>query len=249
MKKSRKDNISKNTVYLILILIIVYFVAYLIYPNIIDVVKKIITPEIQKQYYVSSTLSNENREVAKGITAEDAYIVPLSNAIALLIIMLLIFVTANRLIRKLYDKGITFTGMHKIVKLLEITLIFAGIFVFVYKLNSIDTKYGIYKDVFNDTSDLSYYPVEELPVAVDYLHDDINIFGKIQMFLILNSDIIVRLLEIIVAISGALLLPLKYCVERENENKKKQEYKKMKSDVISQVIENLNRKSQKEKKL
>ncbi len=65
-------------------------------------------------------------------------------------------------------------GMHKIVKTLEIALVFAGIFVFVYKFNSIDTKYGINKDVLNET----------------------------------------------------LLLPLKYCVEKENENKNEQEYEK-----------------------
>ncbi len=248
MNKKDKEKISKRTMLLILVLIIAYVLGIFIYPSLSSWVKKSLTPKIQRKYYVNSTISDENGEVVKVITAEEAYIVPLSKSISLIIMMVLIISISYFVICKSYKKDKRFKGISKIVAILEIILIFAGIFVFVYKLNNIKPNYGIYKDTFNDVSNLSYYPVVELPFAVDYLHGTMNLFERLQMIIIMNSDKIIKALEVIISISGAVLLPFKYCVSLENEIKKQQDYKKIKSDVHSQVTEDLKRKMKKERK-
>ena len=46
-----------------------------------------------------------------------------------------------------------------------------------------------------------------------------------------------------------MVLPLEYCVSMEDEKKKLQEYEKIKSDLKSQVTDNVLRKLKKENKL
>ena len=67
------------------------------------------------------------------------------------------------------------------------------------------------------------------------------------MIFLVNTGEIVRLCEIIISISGAMLLPLKYCASIEDEKKKQQDYEKIKLDVYSQVTGNVLRKLKKEK--
>ncbi len=249
MNDNTKEKISKSTMVLILVLIITYRIGFSIYPAISSCIKEILTPNIQKEYYVSSTISDENGEVATGIPAEKAYIEPLSKAIALIFMMVIIIFVAKRLLKYLNKRSIYFGGISRVVKTIEVWVIFLGIFVFVFKLNSIDTRYGIYKETLNEQNNLSYYQVEELPVAVDYLQNEkMNKLEKIQMIVLINTDKIVSLFEVILAINGAMVLPLEYCASIQDKKKKLQEYEKMKKDLRSQVIDSVKQDLKKERK-
>ena len=117
-------------------------------------------------------------------------------------------------------------------------------------MNSVETKYGIYKETLNEQNNLSYYQVEELPVAVDYLqNENLNILEKIQRFVLINTDKFVSSVEVILAINGAMVLPLEYCSSIQDKKKRLQEYEKMKNDLRSQVIESMSRNSKKENKV
>ncbi len=247
MKRQKERLFSKSTILLVCSLILFYFIGGGLYPRVVRGVKKAFTPKIQKEYHVEWTLSSSEGEVAKNISAENAYMEPISKAVALLIIMIVIIIISYICISILYKKGVRFKGISKVVKIIELMLVFGGIFVFVFGLNKTDKKYGIYKNQFTQESNLAYYPVEELPAIVDYLYEE-NFSEKIKMEIITNSEKIVFVLQVIIAISGALILPLKYCAtmekekedeekEREDEEKKKKEMEKLANDLKSQIID------------
>lgn len=240
MKRQKERLFSKSTILLVCSLILFYFIGGGLYPRVVRGVKKAFTPKIQKEYHVEWTLSSSEGEVAKNISAENAYMEPISKAVALLIIMIVIIIISYICISILYKKGVRFKGISKVVKIIELMLVFGGIFVFVFGLNKTDKKYGIYKNQFTQESNLAYYPVEELPAIVDYLHEE-NFSERIKMKIITNSEKIVFVLQVIIAISGALILPLKYCAtmekEKEDEEKKKKEMEKFANDLKSQIID------------
>lgn len=151
-------------------------------------------------------------------------------------------IVAKKYIRKVYKKDENFGGIGKVVKAIEIILILAGLYVFVFQTNSIGARYGIYKSQLNADSQLAYYPVVELPNIWDYLmEENMNRFDKLKMMIILNSDKIARLCEVAIAMSGGVMLPLRYCVGEEDKRLHQVEQEKERNDMISCVTEKVKR--------
>lgn len=236
MNKQKRQKINKYTVFLLLILVITYIIGTLFYSRLTNKIINIMTPKAQKNFYVDLTITSDYGDFPKNASANEAYITPLAKSIAALLIMITILIFAYYFISKFYKKNKRFMGINKIVKIIEIILIFTGIFVFIYKFNSLDKTYGIYKQDLQQDSNMAYYEVKKLPFIVDYLENaNIGILGKVKMFFITNSNKVVHVLEITIAISGALLLPLKYSVNLENKIVETEKQEKVSNDIRSQV--------------
>lgn len=245
----KKEKIGKNTKILIVVLIVVYFINGFLYLKIGEPIKKILTPKLQQQFYIDMRIYDENGEVAKCISAEEAYIKPLSKCIALMLVMAIVILISKKIIRTLYSRGINFIGIEKIVRFIEILVIFMGIFVFIYRLTPTEKKYGLYKKDFEAETGLSYYPVEELDYPVEYEQvQNPNIFERLRENIITKSENYVDICEAIVAISGALILPLRYCLRMESEKEEREKIIKMQLDIKSQVIEKIKREEKKANK-
>lgn len=236
MNKQKPPKINKYTIFLLIILGVTYIIGAVFYSSLANKIIDIMIPKVQKKFYVELTITSDYGDFPKNASANEAYITPLAKSIAALLIMITILIFSYYFISKFYKKNKQFMGINKIVKIIEIILIFSGIFVFIYKLNLLDKTYGIYKQDFKQESNLAYYQVKEMPFIVDDLENvDIGILGEVKMFFITKSDEIVHVLEIFIAISGALLLPLKYSVNLENKIVETEKQKKISNDIRSQV--------------
>lgn len=68
-----------------------------------------------------------------------------------------------------YKNDKDFLGIEIVVKVIEVILILAGLYVFVFQTNSICARYGVYNSQLGMDSNLAYYHVEEIPNILDYL--------------------------------------------------------------------------------
>lgn len=237
-----RHNCSRNTVILMIGLAISYLVCTLAYPHISKLLAKAVTPDIQQEFYSDVTLHYDEGEVARNTAGAEVYINLWSKILYLTSILIVCDKVAKKYIRKVYEKDENFGGIGKVVKAIEIILILAGLYVFVFQTNSIGARYGIYKSQLNADSQLAYYPVVELPNIWDYLiEENMNRFDKLKMMIILNSDNIARLCEVAIAMSGGVMLPLRYCVGEEDKRLHQVEQEKERNDMISCVTEKVKR--------
>ena len=73
------------------------------------------------------------------------------------------------------------------------------------------------------------------------MEENMNRFDKLKMMIILNSDNIARLCEVAIAMSGGVMLPLRYCVGEEDKRLHQVEQEKERNDMISCVTEKVKR--------
>lgn len=235
------------TICMILVLSLLYFSGWRLYQPVHTKVQEFLTPNIQERYNVVLNLYEDDELVAT-MDDTDSYIVPMASALSVSGIMIGIWILGSLLVRVAYHFEWSFYGVEKITKVAELFLIFAGIFIFIYQSESVGSHYGIYKEVFEEESVLNYYPVEKMPV-ISHLFDwdNVSIFRKALDTLIIKGDTITEFLQQFVAVSGAVLLPLKYCEKKEQERKKREKEKKKEQDfcaiVTDQVLRNLKKKN------
>ena len=240
MKKKKETFKFKNLIgYLILIAL--YIAGIALYKPIYNSIVEILTPPIQEKYFVDIELYDSNGEI--GASGDDFGILinPMASAITFVFIILNIYLLFKVFYILLVKMGICF-NLHRLIKLLEVVIVISGVFVAVYKWSSIDlTTFGFYKDKFDINTSLGYYKAEKMPEIVDFLSNKSEtLFRKFLNNLVMKGEIITLFIGKILAVSGAILMPLKEIMEKEDikkANKEKEEMiKKISNDIRSQVM-------------
>ena len=240
MKKKIETSNFKNLIgYLTLVAL--YIIGIALYKLIYNTIVNILTPSIQEKYFVDIELHDSNGEIGAPGDGSSILINPMASAITFGLVILIIYLLFKVLYVLLVKKRFSF-NLHRLIKLLEAVIVISGVFVAVYKWSSIDlTTYGLYKDEFDINSGLGYYKVEKMPKIVNFLSNNSEtLLRKILNNLVMNGEIITLFVEKLLAVSGAMLLPLKEIMEKEDikkaEKEKEEMIKKISNDIRSQVM-------------
>lgn len=241
---SKKDNLKKNgTCKLIASIVLIELLFFCLLIKLFEMIFiGVLTPSIQNEYYVKTTISSSEGISVSEVLGPEFYINPLAKTFAFLAALILSMLSIWGLY-KLIKKAsvINLKVLLKIKKYLRICILILGILVTVYGWNKVELKnLGIYKSEFQNETELEYYRVKNMPVAAEFLSDN-----KFYDCIVTNSGTVIAILGRLIGCSGGLVYILDVIVDDCKKDDDEKNKRKMIDDISSQVIEKIKRKGDK----